>query len=338
LSERSFLTKFVEAGFTRVEVLEISENKRTRNPEAYVVTLSTKKAPVDLRAPLKKIQKQIIIGRENAAESLRELWIFPVAPETCNLACTHCLYAASPKTRNPYRLTEDELSKLLAQVEGVRAKPHFLFTGGEPTLHPGLYDFLETINGKGYSFQLMTNGTRIQKETASRLSKMSHLTKVQISLESADPKINDSIYGVGLYKRVLGAVDSLREKGVPVTLAATPMESNEEGLADLERLAVEKGADVKYISLYDLGSAKESGLKPSRRATDGNNQSDPTLMCDKGVAYSEGAFYPCPVLVKEPGTKLGDTLDEALSPESRQRVAKLREVHSACQVCLKGST
>jgi len=89
LSEKSFLTKFVEAGFTRVEVLEVSENRRTRNPEAYVLTLSAQKAVVDLRAPLKKIQKQIMIGRENAAESLRELWIFPVAPEICYLACTH---------------------------------------------------------------------------------------------------------------------------------------------------------------------------------------------------------------------------------------------------------
>ena len=62
-----------------------------------------------LRAMLKKTPKPIL-GRSNATETLKELWVFPVAPETCNLACTHCLYAASPKTRNPYRLSADELS------------------------------------------------------------------------------------------------------------------------------------------------------------------------------------------------------------------------------------
>ena len=337
MSEKSFLTRFIEAGFTRIEVLETSENKRTRNPEAYVVTLSAQKAAVGLRAPLKKAPKPIL-ARNNAAETLKELWVFPVAPETCNLACTHCLYAASPRTRNPYRLSAEELSGVLAQVEAVGAKPHFLFTGGEPTLHPELYDFLETVDGDGYSSQIMTNGTRIKSETAERLSKMSHLAKVQISLESVDPKINDSIYGAGLHRRVLQAVDTLREKGVPVTLAVTPMEATEEGLPSIEELAAAKGADVKYISLYDLGAAKENGLKPSRETTNGGSRPDTELMCDKGVAYSEGAFYPCPVLVKEPDTKLGNTLEEALSPDVRRRVARLHQVHAACQVCLKGST
>jgi MoaA/NifB/PqqE/SkfB family radical SAM enzyme len=278
------------------------------------------------------------LSRENASELLKECWVFPVAPETCNLACTHCLYAASPKTRNPYRVSTGEVAGLLAQIEAVGATPHFLFTGGEPTLHPELYDFLATVDRQGYSFQLMTNGTRIQKESAQRLAKLSHLTKVQVSLESTDPKINDSIYGAGLYHRVLKAVDVLRESDVPVTLAVTPMQMNEEGLHSIEALAETKGADVKYILLYDLGAANENGLQPSREIPTGKADAPVDLMCDRGIAYSEGAFYPCPVLVKEPQAKLGDTLEQALSPEARRRVIGLQEKHAACQVCLKGST
>ncbi|MFQ5917848.1 MAG: radical SAM protein [Candidatus Binatia bacterium] len=278
------------------------------------------------------------LSRENAAQELRELWVFAVTPETCNLACTHCLYAASPMRRNPYRLSAEEIAELMEQVNTVKAKPHFLFTGGEPTLHPQLLEFLEAVDGAGYSTQLMTNGTRMRKETAKRLSKMSHLAKVQVSLESTDPQINDSIYGEGLHRRVLKALDTLREQGVPVALAVTPMKDNEDGLQSIEELASAKGADVKYISLYDLGAAKENRLNPAKQSLNGRGNRTPNLMCEKGVAYSEGAFYPCPVLVKEPGTKLGNNLEEALSPKSRQRIARLREVHSACQVCLKGST
>lgn len=337
MSERSFLTQFVQAGFTRIEVLETARNKRTRNPEAYVVTVSAQKASTELRAPLKKMLRPTL-SCDSAARTLQELWIFPVAPETCNLGCTHCLYAASPKNRNPYRLSAPELSGLLNQIEALGAKPHFLFTGGEPTLHPELYDFLETLDTKGCSFQLMTNGTRIQERSADRLSKLAHLRKVQISLESTDPKINDSIYGQGLHDRVLRAIETLREKGVPVTVAVTPMEVNEQELAAIEALAAKKGADVKYISLYDLGAARENGLKPPREIPTGESPIDAELMCDKGVAYSEGAFYSCPVLVKEADKKLGATLEEALSPRSRQKVTQLRKSHSACQVCLKGST
>src|SRR5918994_7903587 len=218
MSEKSFLTKFIEAGFTSIEILENSENKRTRNRNAYVVTLIAQKAPATLRAPLERKTKPVL-SRENASQVLKECWVFPVAPETCNLACTHCLYAASPRTRNPYRVSTGEVAGLLAQIEAVGATPHFLFTGGEPTLHPELYNFLETVDRKGYSFQLKTNGTRIQKKSAERLAKLSHLTKVQVSLESADANINDSIYGPGLYQRVLKSVDVLGATDVPVTLA-----------------------------------------------------------------------------------------------------------------------
>ncbi len=278
------------------------------------------------------------LGRTNAAEELRELWVFAVTPETCNLACTHCLYAASPMKSNPYRLSAQELAGLMEQVDSVKAKPHFLFTGGEPTLHPQLLEFLETVDSAGYSTQIMTNGTRMRNETAERLSRMSHLAKVQISLESTDPKINDAIYGKGLHRKVLQAVDTLRGQSVPVTLAVTLMENNEGGLPDIEELASAKGINVKYISLYDLGAAKDNRLKPARQSSNEKGKPAPELMCEKGVAYSEGAFYPCPVVVKEPGTKLGNTLEEALSPASRQQIARIREVRSACQVCLKGST
>jgi len=302
-----------------------------------VVTLTAQKEREGLRAGLKDAAPARL-GRENAAQALREIWVFPVAPETCNLSCTHCLYAASPRTRNPYRLSPDEISGLLSQVKKVGAQPHFLFTGGEPTLHPKLYDFLQTVDSSGFSFQLMTNGTRIHLETANRLSQLPNLTKVQISLESPDREVNDAIYGAGLQQRVLKAVDTLRELGVPVTLAVTPMNVNEEGLTEIEALASAKGADVKYISLYDLGAARENGLKPAEGTAGNGAQASAELMCDKGVAYSEGSFYPCPVLVKEPGTRLGVTLEEALCPESRKRVERLRDVHAACQVCLKGST
>jgi len=317
--------------------LETSENKRTRNPNAYVVTVVAEKAGANLRAPLKK-QPKPTVSRDNASETLKELWVFPVAPETCNLACTHCLYAASPTTRNSYRLSAGELSGLLAQVEAAGAKPHFLFTGGEPTLHPELCDFLETVNRQGYSFQLMTNGTRIQQPLVDRLSKMSHLTKVQMSLESVDAETHDAIYGRGMQGRVLKAAGLLKENGVPLTLAVTPMAVNEQGLAAIEALAEAKGTDVKYISLYDLGAAKDKHLQPSQENPPVDHQTDTELMCDKGVAYSEGTFYPCPVLVKEPEAKLGARLAEALGPDARRKVALLKKSHSACQVCLKGST
>src|SRR5262245_65530482 len=78
------------------------------------------------------------LSTETASETLQELWLFPVAPEFCNLACTHCLYAASPLRKNPYRLTDGELAKIFAELARLGAAPHLLFNCGEAPLHPPL--------------------------------------------------------------------------------------------------------------------------------------------------------------------------------------------------------
>jgi sulfatase maturation enzyme AslB (radical SAM superfamily) len=65
---------------------------------------------------------------------------------------------------------------------------------------------------------------------------------------------------------------------------------------------------------------------------------DMTLMCDKGVAYSEGKYFPCPVLVKDPEAVLGTSMREAISSTAREQVRQLKSRKDECAVCLKGST
>jgi len=332
MSEKGFLTRYIGAEFTKVEILTREPNKRTKNPNAYVIVARAYKEqalPMPLRPEL---------SLANAPDSLKELWLFPVAPEFCNLACTHCLYAASPLRKNPYRLTEEELTGIFTELESLGAAPHLLFTGGEPTLHPQLYSLLEQVDQQGYSFQLHTNGTRIHTEEAEHLAGFAHLKKVQISLEGPSPELNDSVMGPGLYQRVLRAITELRTREVPVAIAVTPMESNQDHLTEIKQFAEEKGAELVHILLYDLGAATDNGLKPAVTTSHDDGPMDTTLMCDKGVAYSEGKYFACPVLVKDPDALLGNSLSEALSPQARERVLRLRDTKAACAVCLKGST
>ena len=333
MSEKGFLTRYIGAEFTTVEILTREPNQRTKNPNAYVVIARAYKEEI---LPRPVFHSELCLA--NASETLQELWLFPVAPEFCNLACTHCLYAASPLRKNPYRLTEDELAKIFAELASLGAVPHMLFTGGEPTLHPQLYALLEQVDQQGYSFQLHTNGTRIQAEEARHLASFAHLKKVQISLEGPSPALNDSVMGQGLYQRVLRAIAELHTHEVPVAIAVTPMESNQAHLSEIERFVAEKGAELVHILLYDLGAATNNGLKPAVTTSHENEPMNTTLMCDKGVAYSEGKYFACPVLVKDPDALLGDSLSEALSLQARQQVRQLRDTKAACAVCLKGSS
>ena len=333
MSEKGFLTCYIGAEFTKVEILTREPNKRTKNPNAYVVIARAYKEEA-LTMPLSRAE----LSLANARDALKDLWVFPVAPEVCNLACTHCLYAASPLRKNPYHLTEQELTNIFAELASLEVAPHILFTGGEPTLHPRIYSLLDQVDQQGYSFQLHTNGTRIHTDEAEHLAKFAHLKKVQISLEGPSPELNDSVMGQGLYQRVLRAIEELRAREVPVAIAVTPMESNQDHLTEIEQFAEEKGAELVRILLYNLGAATDNGLKPAATTSPDNGPMDMTLMCDKGIAYSEGKYFACPVLVKDPDALLGNSLSEALSPRAREQVLRLRDTKAACAVCLKGST
>ena len=193
MSEKDFLTRYIGAEFTKVEILSRAPNKRTKNPNAYVVIARASK---EKALPLPLLRQELSLA--NAREALKQVWLFPVAPEVCNLACTHCLYASSPLRKNPYRLTEQELARVFAELESLEAAPHLIFTGGEPALHPHLYSLLDQVDQQGYSFQLHTNGTRIHANGAERLASFAHLKRVQISLEGPSPEINDAVMGTAV--------------------------------------------------------------------------------------------------------------------------------------------
>ncbi|MBI4641213.1 MAG: radical SAM protein, partial [Candidatus Tectomicrobia bacterium] len=184
LSEKAFLSALIDAGFSGVEVLGREPNKRTPNRDAYVVILQARKARKSQDLFLHE-QDLPQLRYDNAATALKDLWIFPVPPEVCNLQCTHCLYAASPFMKNSYHLTMEEVEAITAELQTLGARPHWLVTGGEPTLHPQLYDFFHHFEERGYSFQLMTNATRLNDAAVEQLAHYRHLKKIQISFEGS---------------------------------------------------------------------------------------------------------------------------------------------------------
>jgi sulfatase maturation enzyme AslB (radical SAM superfamily) len=277
------------------------------------------------------------LSLSTATETLKELWLFPISPNWCNLACTHCLYTASPRSLDRYRVSGEELSSILAQLGSIGARPHFMITGGEPFLHPDLAELLGTLDAGGYSFQVMSNGTMISERVAERFSRFKHLRKIQISIEGESPELNDQIYGKGVFERAMTGIRRLRGADIPVAIAVTPMAENESRLPAIEKLAQQEGAEVKYILLYPLGAATENKIQPAQKDPP-VEKGDGLLMCDKGVAYSEGAFYPCTILVKDPSARLGSTLAEALGEEARAQVGAIRKTTPACEVCKRGSS
>lgn len=77
----------------------------------------------------------------------------------CNFTCPYCHnpdLAAGPPAGG--KISEDEVLAFLKRRKGLL--DGVAITGGEPTLQPGLTDFIQTVRNFGFRVKLDTNGSR----------------------------------------------------------------------------------------------------------------------------------------------------------------------------------
>ncbi|MBK6933688.1 MAG: radical SAM protein [Bacteroidales bacterium] len=191
-----------------------------------------------------------VIGRQRQEQLRKELniwlpWFFVISPTArCNLTCVGC-YAGN------YSKQED-LSFELADRIFNEAKDLGIYfvtvSGGEPFMWPHLLDIMEKHHDM--FFQIYTNGTLITKDVANRLGKLGNAAPA-ISIEGFE-KETDARRGEGTFKRIMEAMDNLRNAGVLFGFSATPTKLNIETLMSDEfiDLMIEKGCSIGWFFQY----------------------------------------------------------------------------------------
>ncbi|MHC1771211.1 MAG: radical SAM/SPASM domain-containing protein [Flexilinea sp.] len=184
---------------------------------------------------------------------------------TCNNLCTHCY---NDKNRIGETLSVETWKKILQKIakSGI---PHVVFTGGEPTVFPGLLELITEAENLGLVSGMNTNGRRLKdagfvSELASR--KLDH---VQVTLESDIEEIHDAMVGCpGAWKETVAGIQNAIQSGLYLMTNTTLLKSNasEERITSLLRFLAEIG--VKTVGLNALiysGSGKEvnTGLDES---------------------------------------------------------------------------
>ena len=138
----------------------------------------------------------------------------------CNAACAFCI------ERGGYSPAPDKTPTELA-IATVAQKdfPTVLILGGEPTLYPGLIDYLQLIRPYKKNIYMTTNGLLLHTLNLPALAVL--LNGVNISLHHYNPAINDEILSGGPdkpvkvhtnLKELRYAVDTLHRYGCPVRI------------------------------------------------------------------------------------------------------------------------
>jgi radical SAM protein with 4Fe4S-binding SPASM domain len=175
--------------------------------------------------------------------------------KACNLKCVHC-YASAVSAPAPDELTYPEAKSLVESLT-VYGVPVILFSGGEPLIHPRLFDLVGLAVKGGARSVLSTNGLLLDRDKALKLKDLG-LSYVGISLDGLGDS-HDRMRGQkGAFTGALKAIQTAQEAGLKVGLRLTLTRSNKNDIGDIFNLMISEG--IPRICFYHL---VENGNNPN---------------------------------------------------------------------------
>ncbi len=268
---------------------------------------------------------------------LDSLWI-QAAGLACNLRCAHCFNRSAPGNRDLPFLSRREVRGLLDEASAAGARD-IVLTGGEPFLHPEMAE----IVGDSLSMfptTVLTNGTLLSGRLVSRLAAAAagsrYSLEIRISLDAPSEEENDAIRGKGSFRSALAGAARLEEAGLlPIVTAVRFGEDDSaETLEAFENLLRSKGfrkPRVKFLPVFRIGREEErsGGYGEPERVTQEmlDLVGASLLLCSGARLVTADGVWACPILMNEPGARMGNVLAESFRP--------FPIAHGACTTCLR---
>jgi len=178
----------------------------------------------------------------------------------------HCPYCSNPSAYAPgTELSTEQWCRVLAEAAGIGVL-HALFSGGEPLARPDLETLIASAREAGLYTNLITSGIGITPHRAAAL-KDAGLDSVQISFQSDEPVLADSIAGATAHRRKIDAAKLARASGFPLTINVVLHRFNIGRVDRIVALAQELGArrlELASAQYYGWAMSNRSLLLPDR--------------------------------------------------------------------------
>ncbi|HNS34245.1 MAG TPA: radical SAM protein [bacterium] len=154
-----------------------------------------------------------------------------IAPgKFCNLRCIGCY--ANSSSASAEKLDWDILDRIVMEKTNLWGSYFTVITGGEPFLYESQGKTIIDLAKKHQDnyFLIYTNGTLINNAMAKKLAEVGNITPA-ISVEGFE-KETDERRGKGVHKKILQAMENLREAGVPFGISITATKNNADWILD----------------------------------------------------------------------------------------------------------
>ena len=202
-----------------------------------------------------------------ACPSHQQKVYLPVVPITsaCNLDCPIC-YTINRNDGAHFTSIEDMAGILAHLAEDHDEIDIINFTGGEPTLHPQLLDFLQMCRDSGIRrLTISTNGLKLRDEAYVR--KLAALdARIVLSLDTFRPETDHVLLGANTVKVKLEVLDLLEKYDVATTiLPAVAAGVNDDEVGPLLELVLSK-PHIRSLELHTLTFTGQGGVGFQRTA------------------------------------------------------------------------
>jgi uncharacterized Fe-S cluster-containing radical SAM superfamily protein len=266
---------------------------------------------------------------------LDTLWV-QVAGTLCNLSCTHCFVTSGPQEHRHPMMSRADVAARVAEALAFGVREVYL-TGGEPFLHVELEVIVEDTLAHA-PVTILTNGTLFTPRRIEWLARTTRASRysleLRVSLDGTDAGSHDAFRGAGAWARTMDGLRALVGAGLlPIVTLTRPAHVEATDLAARARaaLAVEglPAPRLKLLPMFTLGrETSRPGHSPVAPllATLPADAFDPKrLQCGTCRAVTSRGVFVCPLLVDEPGGRMGDTLADAAHA--------FPLAHAACATC-----
>ena len=136
----------------------------------------------------------------------------------CNLRCSFC-----DLWEGHVHMPLERLLPLLDQAAAIGTKT-LVITGGEPFLHPGLFEAIAAAKARGMAVNVTTNGTLIRRHWDAVVR--SGVDSLSFSIDGLE-QTHDQLRGqVGAWRRTWAAIEQVREAGITASVYTVATNAN----------------------------------------------------------------------------------------------------------------
>jgi len=163
----------------------------------------------------------------------------------CNLTCKHC-YSISADTDFPNELSTAQIFEVMDDLKQFKV-PVLILSGGEPLLHPDIFDIARRSKDMGFYTALSTNGTLIDENNIEQIAAMG-FDYLGISIDGIAETHDKFRRKEGAFAASIKGLRLCHDQGIKVGLRFTMTQDNAEQLPQLLTLMDDEKIDKFYFS------------------------------------------------------------------------------------------